>query len=131
LDLTRDGLRSLDDCEKVEVLGARASYELPLPAVGNHGGCGWRARGREGAIELFDLSARAPAGVRRAGALHAGVRNGGYAARSVEARGDLPGDGLGVHEALLARCPDGLVVTALRVPIAPLDAGDLGRDQCL
>ena len=51
------------------------------------------------------------------------------AARRVECRGALAGDGLDLHESAVARGADGVVVVPQRVCLAVLQPRDLGRDQ--
>ncbi len=81
-------------------------------------------------IELPHLAVGAPAQITIPGVPEIGVGNALEAACRIEARGNLIGDGLVVHEAVRARRTDGLLVQPLGVEFPPLDPGHLRPDEC-
>jgi hypothetical protein len=121
-ELPGDALCGLDHRQDVELLGAHGerdggSHGLALDEV------------RVALIELLHLGVRAPAEVAGAGPLQVGVGGNGEAARAIEGRGELAGEGLVLDEALLARRRDGLLVEPDRLRLMPLQPRDLGADQ--
>src|SRR5262245_6349680 len=80
-------------------------------------------------FELPDFSVGAPLPVAIPGVPHVGPGDPVEPATRVETRGDFEGERLVVHEAVVARRTNGLLVEKHRVAIASLDACDLRRHQ--
>ncbi len=80
-------------------------------------------------FELPHLAERAPAQVTAPRFPQAGMGDRIDAARAVEPRGHLMGQALVLHETVLARRLNGLLVQTHGVGVPPFEPGDLGRHQ--
>src|ERR1700691_6422689 len=122
-DLAGHRLRSLDHRPDIQLLDGCAN------------GGGRRRRGwcvAEMRMKLFELpylTGRTPAHVTLPRVPQAGVGDRFDAARRVEARGHLMRQALVLHETVLARRLNGLLVQTHGVGVPPLEPGDLGRHQ--
>src|SRR5260370_21993060 len=81
-------------------------------------------------VELRDLSERSPPQVTGARAPEIATGDRIEAARRVEPRSELVGDGLVLDEIMCARQPDGIFVQALGVELPAFEPRDLGADEC-
>ena len=84
---------------------------------------------RVGLFELPDLALGAPAEITGLCVPQIGVADRLEAARSVEPRSQFVSQTLVLHETVLARRSNGLLVETHGVGVPPFEAGDLGRHQ--
>jgi hypothetical protein len=77
-------------------------------------------------VELLDLAVRAPLEIAVPGVQQIDVGNLLDAPRGIEPRGQLMGQRLVLHEAVLPSRLNRLLVQAHRIGVSPFQAGDLG-----
>src|SRR6267142_7214769 len=82
-------------------------------------------------FELPDLAERAPAKVAAPRLPQTGLGDRLEPARRIEARGNLMGQALVLHEAVLACRVNGLFVQTHCNGVSPFETRDLGRHQCV
>ena len=123
-DFARHGLRHLDDRREVQMLnrrpdrGRRAGNSLVLPEV------------RMKLLELPHLAVGSPAKIPVAGVAQIEMRDLLKATRGVEARGQFIGERLILHEGIVARRADCLLIETLGVKFPAFEVGNLRVDQC-
>ena len=122
-DLAGHRLRGLEHRTDIQLFDGRA----------NGGGrrCrGWRvAEMRMKLFELPHLAGRAPAKIAAPRLPQIRVGESLEAACRVEPRGHLMGQALVLHETVLARRSNGLLVQMHCIGVSPFEAGDLGQHQ--